>query len=167
MGYTTEFTGQWELSRPLTIDETIYLYNFTNTRRVKRDSEILKKQFKGKFGLDGDYGVDGEYFVGGKGYMGQERDNSVIEYNEPPAKQPGLWCQWEVVNNQYIQWNGTEKFYYYTQWIEYLIEHIFNKWDIKLNGKVKWVGESRGDKGCITINDSVIKTCGKSKNWYC
>ena len=51
----------------------------------------------------------GEYFVGGTGYAGQDEDSSILEYNDPPPSQPGLWCQWIVEDDQLI-WNGMKSF---------------------------------------------------------
>lgn len=39
-------------------------------------------------------GEEAEFFVGGLGYCGQERDPSIMEFNNPPKTQPGLWNHW-------------------------------------------------------------------------
>ena len=39
--------------------------------------------------------------------------------------QPGLWCQWVPnASGTAIVWDEGEKFYYYIEWIKYLIEHF-------------------------------------------
>ena len=157
MGYSTDFTGQWELSRPLTDDEANYLNKFADTRRMKRDVEKLKEYHKGEHGLNGDYGIEGEYFVGGGGFAGQDDEDSVIDFNHPPSTQPGLWCQWNVIDNQFIEWDGSEKFYNYIEWIEYIVKNFLSKWDVKLNGEVEWQGEDKEDVGKIVIQDNEIK----------
>jgi len=51
MGYTTEFSGKLNLSRPATVDERIYINSFSETRRMGRYPEVLMKHFNGKYGL--------------------------------------------------------------------------------------------------------------------
>lgn len=103
------------------------------------------------------YGLDGAYFVGGRGSFGQDRDDSVIDFNVPPSGQPGLWCQWET-NGSHLGWNGSEKFYSYVEWLQYLIEHFFSKWGVILNGEVTWEGEDSNDRGKIIVVDNVVST---------
>ena len=76
-------------------------------------------------------GDEAAYFVGGKGDFGQDHDNSIVDYNEPPTGQPGLWCQWIIEDNEII-WDGGEKFYNYIEWIEYLIENTQRKIPIRM-----------------------------------
>jgi len=175
MGYTTDFEGHFTLSRPATEEERDYINNLSNTRRMKRDVNILQKLHSGKYGFNGDYGIDGEYFVGGG--MGQDNDESVIDHNIPPGQieysstddfnvawdenkkrivnglcQPGLWCQWTISEDgTKLEWDGSEKFYYYEEWLRYLVEHFFNVWDIKLNGEILYQGEDATDSGNLLM----------------
>ena len=110
MGYTTDFSGEFKLDKPLTDEQAIYVNKFADTRRMKRDVEKLKELFKGEHGLNGNYGTEGEFFVGGAGFAGQDSDDSITDYNHAPSTQPGLWCQWIVENNDTIVWHGSEKF---------------------------------------------------------
>ena len=192
MGYTTDFEGQFKLDRPLTQEQADYINKLANTRRMKRDVKKLMKLYKGEHGLVGVpttataeeiYGNDGEFFVGAGGFAGQDRDDSIIDYNTPPGQmgygenrnfsetyvsngekiaagvcQPGLWCQWNVLqDNQTIEWDGSEKFYYYVEWIKYYIENFFKRWGYKLSGDVRWQGEEMSDLGKIHIVDNVVK----------
>ena len=197
MGYSTDFSGSFKLSKSLTKKQFDYINKFSETRRMKRDVEKLMELFKGKGGYPGRtvakntpqeiYGNEGEYFVGGTESYGQGRDASIIDYNEPPGQlpyntnedfnkrwdakrkhieeekcQPGLWCQWIVVDwEQYdemiLEWNGGEKFYEYIPWLKYLIKHFFEPWGVKLNGEVHWVGEDSNDRGKIVVTDNVVK----------
>jgi len=139
------------------------------------------------------YGLEGEYFAMDDDDMGQSDNKSIIDHNTPPGQlsynsgkfdkiwednekliekgkcQPGLWCKWEITEDcQYIkgflEWNGAEKFYYYTEWLEYLIKHFFSKWGIKLNGQIHWQGESKGDKGIIfALNNKIKRVSSKSE----
>jgi len=158
MGYTTEFKGSFKLDKPLKKKHRKYLTAFANTRRMKRDliiADSLKDKRRKKVNLP--IGQDGEYFVGGNGFMGDEIDQSVLESNYPPSTQPGLWCQW-IPNEEgtEIVWNGVEKFYYYIEWLQYIIDNFFKRWEYKLNGEVMWQGEEMGDIGKIVVNDNSI-----------
>ena len=51
MGYSTDFSGSFQLSRPATVEEKIYLDKLADTRRMQRDVEKLMKIYKGKGGL--------------------------------------------------------------------------------------------------------------------
>jgi len=198
MGYTTDFYGSLKLNKELTPEQKNYINTFSNTRRMKRDVNILMELYKGKWGYPGIpensnpaliYGNDGEYFVYDDGNCGQLHDKSIIEYNIPPGQtnfmrldkigQPGLWCQWVIeedikdLGNQYLQWDGNEKFYNYIEWLEYLIKHFFEKWDVLLNGEIIWEGEDSSDLGKIIVKNNVVtvkegkviyRSCLSSKN---
>lgn len=96
MGYTTDFSGELTLSKPLTMSQFNYLEKFSQTRRMARKVDVLMELYKGKGGLPGTsaksntpeeiYGKEGEYFVGASGFAGQDRDASVIDYNTPPGQ---------------------------------------------------------------------------------
>lgn len=51
MGYTTDFTGSLQLSRPATAAEKAYLDKLAGTRRMQRDVNKLMEIYKGKGGL--------------------------------------------------------------------------------------------------------------------
>jgi hypothetical protein len=80
------------------------------------------------------------------------------ELNDGVLRQPGLWLQW-VLNEEgtELSWDGSEKFYNYIEWLQYLIGHFFEPWGIKLNGEIEWVGEDSSDKGKIAVTDNVIE----------
>jgi hypothetical protein len=131
------------------------------------------------------YGLDGEYFAKDNNNYGQTRDNSILDYNTPAGQlgydknvdfttrwnetqkriadgigQPGLWCQWVIVDEngiQYLEWNGSEKFYYYVEWLKYLEKHFFKPWNIQLEGEIQWQGEEIGDIGKIIAKDGKIE----------
>ncbi len=105
MGYTTTFSGAIKVEPPLTIEQIAYLKKFNKTRRM--DCK------------------EGPYFVERGGDFGQSHDANVIDYNQPPAGQPGLWCQWTPNDaGDAIVWDGGEKFYDSPEWMKYLIEHF-------------------------------------------
>jgi hypothetical protein len=105
MGYTTEFSGRVEVIPPLDKEEIEFLTKFSRTRRMARRK--------------------GPYFVDGAGFAGQSHEADVTDYNEPPAGQPSLWCQWiPTEDGAFIQWDGGEKFYGSSDWMKYIIEHF-------------------------------------------
>ena len=162
MGYTTEFQGQFLLNKPLTKHHKEYLEMFSESRRMQRNpnykfepNELNEKCVD----LMAACGLEGMEFYCGNGFCGQDPDNSITEYNYPPAGQPGLWCQW-VPNEEgtAIEWNGIEKFYEYVPWIKYIIENFLKPWGYVLNGEVTWEGEDQGDMGKIIIKNNVVTT---------
>jgi hypothetical protein len=158
----TEDNGRLESLWPhfgLRPEHAAYLRAFNQTRRVKRDPEkakLLPDPVRQAAGLP--VGPDGGYFVGGGGFRGQETDESVLEYgNRPPAGQPGLWCQWAPnEEGTAIEWDGSEKFYRYVQWLEYLVAHFLGPWGYLLNGEVTWQGEDESDTGRIVVVENAI-----------
>lgn len=159
MGYTTSFKGRFNLDKPLTVAHKAYLHAFSETRRMKRDGVradvTLTDPVRVEAGLP--VGLEGGYFVGNAEDFGQKKDASILEYNSPPAGQPGLWCQWEPTKNgKGIEWNGAEKFSMYVEWLQYLITNFLAPWGYKLNGEVKWRGEERSDTGTITVVENTI-----------
>ncbi len=79
MGYTTEFSGRFELNKQLTPKMAQYLKLFNETRRMGRNTDEV-------------FGVQGEFFVFGGGDFGQNREENVIDFNTAPSTQPSLWC---------------------------------------------------------------------------
>jgi hypothetical protein len=160
MGYTTEFSGSFEITPALTPEQVAYLQAFNETRRMGRDARKLKsfadpKRKAVKLPL----GPQGAYFVGSEGDFGQNRDASILDYNKPPEGQPGLWCQWTVSDDgTEIRWDEGEKFYYYTEWLTYIVEHFLQPWGRKIEGEVQWHGEDYDDHGTIYANQIEAQT---------
>ena len=160
MGYHTDFAGQFTLDKPLTPEHRAYLEAFAQTRRMQRNPELAAKMpdpLRDAVGLP--VGEQGEYFVGSTNNVGQDRTPDITNFNQPPADQPELWCQWTPSEDgSAIVWDQGEKFYHYTDWIIYLIQHFLAPWGYVLNGTVEWEGESRGDLGQIVITDNAVTT---------
>lgn len=159
MGYTTDFEGAFEFDRQVEPWLVEYVNKFSETRRMKRDNEKIKEAFPNwkELCLNGNLGKDGEYFVGGLGVFGQDRDPSVLENNYPASTQPGLWCQWCVTaDGNYLEWDGGEKFYHYTEWLEYMIDNFFAPFGYVLNGEMTFQGEDSEDLGTIYVNDNKV-----------
>lgn len=152
MGYTTEFEGEIDLDKPLTVAHMRYLEQFSETRRMKRDPLAtfdLRDKVRSRVGLP--VGDEGGFYVGG------DESEGVLDINSPPKGQPGLWCQW-VPNEEgtAIQWNGGEKFYDYVKWMEYIIQNFLKPWGYVANGEIKWRGEERSDIGVLVVKDNVV-----------
>lgn len=147
MGYTTDFKGRFNLNRVLDGELFIFLKKFAETRRMARQ-------------LPPKYGVEGEFYVDGKGDFGQDKDTSIIDYNNPPRTQPGLWCQWTPTEDgKGIEWDGGEKFYSYVEWLKYIIVNFLAPNGYILNGSVEWSGEEQGDVGVINVTNNVVNAC--------
>ncbi len=160
MGYSTDFVGGFKLSKPLTREQREYLLKFSGTRRVKRNAKVavgLGDRDRIAAGIMG-VGVEGGYFTGGLGFAGQDHDESVVDGNNPPEGQPGLWCQWVPdESGNYLGWNGAEKFSNYAKWLQYIIDHFLTPWGITITGVVRWRGEDRRDKGSIVVTANVVE----------
>lgn len=159
MGYTTEFNGTLKFNKPVTDELKAYINAFSDTRRMQRNNEKIKELFPNwkQRCFHGNLGQDGEYFVGGTGMCGQDRDDSIMQYNYPARTQPGLWCQWAINDDGELEWDGAEKFYNYVEWLEYLIDNFFIPDNYVLNGDIEWQGEDSEDFGIIHVVDNVVK----------
>jgi hypothetical protein len=149
MGYSTTFTGQVDVVPPLSPEERSYLLKFSRTRRMLRRK--------------------GPYFVDGSGFMGQGDDPDVINHNEPPHGQPGLWCQW-IPNPEGtgIVWDQNENFYDADKWMLYLIQHFLapkaNAIGLVpgivgghiLNGEIGAQGEEGGDIWTLVVSNNKV-----------
>lgn len=183
MGYTTDFTGEFEVTPPLAEHHAAYLARFSQTRRMARDplvTEHFYDPLRKAVGLE--VGPAGDYFVGDEDAFGQTHTPDILDYNTPPGQrveihweglarlnepriveghdrpQPGLWCHWTPnEDGTAIEWDGGEKFYDYIDWLAYLIEHFLAPWGYALNGEVQWEGEDSDDRGMIRVSDNVMQ----------
>jgi hypothetical protein len=150
MGYTTYFFGRFNLDKPLAKDHAAYLVRFSNIRHMRRNTDdLLDKDHPIRETVGLPLGIEGEYFV-------SDDDIGVIEDNSP-STQPGSYCYWcPTEDGEGIEWNGHEKFYDYTEWLEYLINHFLKVWGYTLNGEVEWSGQSDDDVGKIYVKNNVV-----------
>lgn len=159
MGYTTDFYGGFEITPTLKPEHRAYLYAFVRTRRMKRDETLTEQRLdpiRVEAGLP--IGQEGGYFVNEDGFAGQTNGPGVVNYNEPPTGQPGLWCQWiPSEDGTELVWDQGEKFYEYELWLEYLITHFLEPWGYTLNGEVDWVGEDSDDRGKIAVTSNRMR----------
>lgn len=152
MGYTTDFNGRFKFSKKLNQDQINYLEKLARTRRVKRDASLCVDVFDPvREAVNLPVGVEGEFCVFGSGFAGQDHDLTILNYNQEPRTQPGLWLQFVPDDTgTFYSWDGGEKFYSYFEWLHYIIVNILNKWDgIFLTGTIYYKGEDRDDRGKI------------------
>jgi hypothetical protein len=139
-------------------EHAAYLNKFNRTRRMRREpakAKLLPDPAREAVGLP--LGEEAAYFVGGGGFHGQERDDSVLDYNRPPKGQPGLWCKWRPkANATAIVWDRGEKFYHYVEWLKYLVGHFLAPWGYVLNGEMKWRGKATDDVGTLLVKDNRV-----------
>jgi len=77
---------------------------------------------------------------------------------------PSTYCQWITdKDGKAIFWDGMEKFNAYEKWIA-LIVAILEPLGYKINGKVFWIGECKGDIGTIVIKNNRIKIWSSCEN---
>lgn len=141
MGYSTDFLGGFSINKPLSPKMKEFLTKFSESRRMKRTQT---KEF----------GIEGEFFVdGGDNTSGSD----VIDHNNSASTQPGLYCQW-IPNEDgtIIIWDSNEKFYYYNEWLVYLIHKILAPNGYILNGEVVWQGQETGDVGTIIVENNKV-----------
>lgn len=152
MGYNINFNGSFELDQQLTRAQEAYLRAFAETRRMKRDvTRVAALPDTERMAVGLPLGEDGEYYVGNEG------NETIIDYNEPPSTQPSLWCQWVPrANGGGIEWDDGEKFYKYVKWLKYILKHFLIPWGYNVYGSVSWWGEELGDAGIITVKDNKV-----------
>ena len=125
VGYSTDFVGHISIEPPLNEAEQHYLSRFAATRRMHRKS--------------GPYSASDVL----------DRDPDVIDSNEPPPGQPGLWCQWvPSCYGRCLVWNGVEKFYAPTEWLRYVIDHFLRPGALALTSGATGLEEFTFDHAC-------------------
>ena len=109
MGYTTTFEGSFAVTPALSPMHADYVRDFSSSRRLKRDPVLAALvddpvSSRARCGLP--IGPEGAYMARpGRDGFGQEHDHSVIDYNNPPEGQPGLWCNWTASDDgAAIEW---------------------------------------------------------------
>lgn len=148
MGYTTEFSGSVSIDPPLNQAEIDYLTKFSESRRLNTTL--------------------GPYYVDG-GSNPEWSNKDIINYNNPPKGQPGLWCQWVPTDEgTHLVWDGNEKFYESKAWMTYIIEHFlkpncvakdalpFLQANHTVNGVIHACGEEQGDVWDLNVTDNVV-----------
>lgn len=154
MGYTTTFEGTLEFNKEVTEELKNFINNFSNVRHMKRDADKIKEKYPNwnKMCYNGNLGKQGQYFIGDTNY----NDPSILDINCPANGVPGLWCQWIINDNGELEWDGGEKFYYYEEWLNYLIDNFFEPEGYVLNGTISFQGEDSDDYGDIVVVNNYV-----------
>src|SRR5579862_5564329 len=147
MGYSTSFAGELDLDRPLSAAHKTYLSVFSRTRRTQWDaSQVQYMPDPVREAVDLPVGREGGYFVGYEYDGNGDEPPFLIDDNEPPEGQPSLWCCWTPnEDGTKLIWNGQEKFYFYCEWLEYIIDNFLQPWGYLIYGKIMWTGEDALD----------------------
>lgn len=169
MGYTTDILGRLYIKEEVSKRFFEYFNDFCYTRRMKRNNDKIKLIYPTwqLMCFDGKLGCDGEFFCFTP-EMGQIHDITVEDYNRPPSTQPSLWCNYILtplnsndINKSYfhvfMEWDGSEKFYCYLEWIKYLITNFFEPLNYHLSGAFLTIGESASDAGYIIVDNNYVK----------
>ena len=149
MGYTTYFEGIMDVRPPLNEAEQDFLLRFSMSRRMRTSA--------------GPYCVEHEANFAELGIQ-------ILDYNEPPEGQPGLWCQWVSLSADEIGWDAGEKFYYSAEWMKYLIDHFLRPggkaqgeagfeeftFDHVVHGTIEAQGQESEDQWLLVVEDNVV-----------
>ena len=160
MVYRTSFEGSFLLDKPLQQKYRAYLKKFSQTRRVKCFAEQLATYpdpLREAVGLP--VGPEGAYFVGKN--LGYEDpvvfEDDTSRFLVPPQSQPGFWCKWTPTEDgTAIVHNGHGDFYFYVEWLQYLLVHFLIPWGYTLNGTVYWRGSDEHDYGCVVVEQNTV-----------
>jgi hypothetical protein len=137
MGYTTEFIGHIEIAPALNTAEQQYLSAFGHSRRCQV--------------------APSPYDIPGNPAAAFERTSGEIDaYNSIATGQPSLWCGWHpCFEGCCLSFDGIEKFYNATRWMEYLIQHFLAPGAIAQRSGASWFGEFAFDH----VLNGVIAAC--------
>lgn len=164
MGYTTYFHGGVNVVPPLNEAERDYLHDFANSRRMKTTAGPYLASPGDDMGQDNSR-IETLMFAG--------QPVKVIDHNQPPDGQPGLWVHWvPSEDGAQIGWDQGEKFYYGAEWMKYLIDHFLKPgalaqasgdpqfadftFDHTVNGEIEAEGEEPDDRWILRVRDNVV-----------
>lgn len=86
----------------------------------------------------------------------RDKVNKFNETRHEGPGYPGIWCDWIIDDDGELCWDGYEKFYEYSEWLEYLIKNFFEPEGYVLNGQVEFDGEEYGDSGFLVVEDNEV-----------
>jgi hypothetical protein len=126
----------------------------------------MNTDFYGKFGFD--HPLTAEHQAILAEFAEEEHDRAGSD-----GKPPATYCQWiPTEDGSGLEWDGAEKFYYYGEWLEYLIAHFLKPWGYTLNGTVQYDGWTEGVTGAISVMDNAVVVTreevdpGKVEAWW-
>lgn len=152
MGYTTEFDGQITVDPPLNAAEVAYLRAFAATWHDRSDDP---------------------YYIDTASPEDRAPARLVNASASPASTQPGEHCAWTATDDGTgIEWNGDEKFYSATEWMQYLIDHFLSgtagtfatdprstgfTFDHRCHGHIRAQGESFDDRWALAVTDNRVE----------
>jgi len=75
-----------------------------------------------------------------------------------PGMPDGFYCQWEPTEDGAgLEWDGGEKFYFFPEWLEYLVAHYIKPWGYVLNGSVEWESIFDPEHGTLVVRDNCVE----------
>lgn len=158
MGYNTQLEGRVEISPPLNAAEVSYLQKFNQARHCMRGT--------------------GPYDVSEVSSL--ERHNHRDWSNRTYPDKPDFYCPWvPTEDGTALVWDGGEKSYGMTDWMEYLIYHFLRPdaiasrpmllpawkrpfefdlftWNHSLTGGFHAQGDEMGDVWTLLVRDNVV-----------
>jgi hypothetical protein len=94
--------------------------------------------------------------------LDDETRDYLVDFNNERhegREYPGYYCQWTPnEDGTALVWDEGEKFYDYTEWLKYLIEHVFIPRGYVLNGEVSYQGDDNDDRGLIIAENNEVRT---------
>jgi hypothetical protein len=82
---------------------------------------------------------------------------AIWEGDSPVGAPGGGYLKW-VVNGSHrdrIEWDGEEKFYYYTEWLTWLCRYL-SVHGYRVNGHISWSGEETSDVGVLKVVHNIV-----------
>jgi hypothetical protein len=74
------------------------------------------------------------------------------------SKFPGIWCHWVPSKDGCsLEWDEGEKFYYYIEWLKYIVKNILEPKGYAISGAVEWCGDEQEDIGLIVAERNEIR----------
>lgn len=109
-------------------------------------------RFSGKFAFSRQLTLDEKNVLDGISQGDGELHEGAIKDGSPDG-----YCQWETSKDgRSLQWDGSEKFYDYEEWLRFLVEKRLKPWGVDVTGRVTWQGEDIDDRGILTVRDGVV-----------
>lgn len=84
--------------------------------------------------------------------------NNFDPYQDQNPSYPELICQWIVADDKkHIVWDRVEKFYFFIEWLEYIIKYVLKPKNYILSGELIAEGDEDDDFGRIIITNNNVK----------
>ena len=151
MGYSTDFSGSFELVPALTPSQVATIGKVHRHRHSSpsglEDDPMPTLPYAAPLMGNMSTLAPVERFPSNAVYTGREKG---MAWSGPF---PSAYCQWTVTSDgSYLEWDGGEKFYAYELWLRFLIEHFFKPWRVAVTGAVHFRGEDGDERGTISAH---------------